>query len=142
ICDSSVSYPNGNCPYGQQLTNQTNFNQWYRDTAGVNLTMVTRLPFAQLSGSTYRYESNSLFPFTNGGWVAQGRETHSSGNNFGFTSEIRYWFEYQGGEVLDFFGDDDLWAFVNGHLAVDVGGLHPQTAGAVTLNAAAASNYA
>ena len=62
-------------------------------------------------------------------------------HNFSFTSEVRYWFKYEAGTTyeLDFVGDDDVWVFINKKLAVDLGGLHPPSAGSVTLTAATAA---
>lgn len=65
----------------------------------------------------------------------------NSGHNFSFTSELRYPFTYQGGEVFSFTGDDDVWAFVNGMLAVDLGGIHVASSKTITLDAAAAQTY-
>ena len=53
--------------------------------------------------------------------------------DYGFTSELRYFFQYKGGERLTFTGDDDVWVYVNGKLAVDLGGLHSQLSGQVVL---------
>lgn len=53
--------------------------------------------------------------------------------NFGFSSELRYFFQYKGGERLTFTGDDDVWVYVNGKLAVDLGGLHSELSGQVVL---------
>lgn len=56
-------------------------------------------------------------------------------HNFYFTTEARYLFRYEGGaETLSFFGDDDVWVFVNGRLVLDLGATHERLQGTVTLN--------
>jgi fibro-slime domain-containing protein len=64
-------------------------------------------------------------------------------HNFLFSSEVQYWFRYDAAAnaTLEFVGDDDMWVFVNGHLAVDLGGVHTPEAGSVTLNAQNATRF-
>ena len=42
--------------------------------------------------------------------------------------------------MLTFNGDDDLWVFINGRLAVDLGGTHVPHTGSITLDANAAAD--
>ncbi|HEY3495326.1 MAG TPA: DUF4215 domain-containing protein [Polyangiaceae bacterium] len=59
----------------------------------------------------------------------------STMHNYSFTTEVKYWFKYTSDmdATLDFTGDDDLWVFLNGHLAVDMGGWHVPTNGTLTI---------
>ncbi len=64
-------------------------------------------------------------------------------HNFYFTSEVLYWFRYDEDTdaTLDFIGDDDVWVFINGKLAVDLGGAHVPEEGSVTINAQSAARF-
>lgn len=115
------------------------FDQWYTDVDKVNVPVVDKISLKRNGTSTsYVFENTAFFPLDNKGWVALGKESLRSGNhNFSFTSEVRYWFEYKESEVLDFYGDDDVWVFINGRLALDLGGVHGPLSGTITLKSKA-----
>ena len=58
----------------------------------------------------------------------------------GFTSEFRTTFKYKGGETFTFEGDDDVWVFVDGKMALDLGGLHQSMQKSFSVDEFAAAN--
>ena len=72
-------------------------------------------------------------PLSNGCWVAA---TPGVKHDSYFTDEARYYFVYDGtaGISLSFYGDDDLFIFINGVLVLDLGGVHQQLPGKVSVN--------
>jgi fibro-slime domain-containing protein len=104
----------------------------------VNQTFPFVLPLAPVGGGVLSFSSASFFPIDGKGFGNSGLDLGNVEHNFHFTFELHVEFAYRGGEVFTFTGDDDLWAFMNGKLALDVGGLHPAQSGTVDLDARAA----
>jgi fibro-slime domain-containing protein len=95
-----------------------------------------------LTDMRYRAKVPEQYGYTGWPWedsVIPGAPAH----DFHFTTEVVYWFKYDASTsaVLDFLGDDDVWVFVNGKLAVDLGGTHVPEAGSVTIDASSAARF-
>jgi fibro-slime domain-containing protein len=119
----------------QAITSAASFLQWYHDTANVNMVVFQTLSLAKQPDDSYLFDSSAFFPLDGLGFGNYA----NSGHNFHFTSEVRHQFTFQGGEVLNFRGDDDVFVFINNKLALDLGGVHGATAGSVTLDPATAT---
>jgi len=122
------------------------FGVWYRTSptlvADGNIEVVQELTLTRPDPlglpNRYRFSSSSFFPVDDLGWELETPPLQelplTNGHNFGFTTEVRYVFVYQGDEVLRFQGDDDLWVFVDGRLCMDIGGIHAAISGVMSFN--------
>ncbi len=129
----------GTSKKGAQLTSKEAFDQWYRDTPDVNLPFEFTVPFVAGADGVSSFASTSFFPIDGRGFGNSGKDTKGVLRNFHFTFELHLEFRYRGGEIFTFTGDDDLWTFINGKLAIDLGGLHPPQSDSVNLDMAAAA---
>jgi len=123
------------------ITSAATFNQWYTTTAGVNLELSKKLQLSESAPGTglFGYDSSAFFPLapTEGfGITPKGNDL---GMNFLFTTEIHVHFTYGRGQKFTFRGDDDMWIFVNGVLALDLGSMHGPAEGTIDFDAQAAS---
>ena len=112
---------------------QQEFDQWYRDVPGVNIALPVEIPLT-LQNGLFTYDNPAFFPID-----GQGHGDEGNIHNYHFTLEIATEFTYHGGEVFTFTGDDDLFTFINGQLAIDLGGVHGPLTGSVNLDEQAAA---
>ena len=123
---------------GNPTTPTTNgkeaFDQWYRDVVGVNLLLDLPITLTPGPNGISTFDDPEFFPIDDQLFGNQGRV-----HNYHFTYEIHTLFTYQGGEVFTFTGDDDLFTFINGKLAINLGGVHGPETAPIDLDAAAGS---
>ncbi|MDX2090412.1 MAG: fibro-slime domain-containing protein [Kofleriaceae bacterium] len=122
-----------NPPAAGLITSATTFAQWYTDVTDVNQRFEQDLVLTETSPGNFVYDDDSYFPIDGMGF---GNENNP--HNYHFTTELHANFTYKGGEVFTFRGDDDVWVFVNGKLAIDIGGVHSANSATIDFDARAA----
>eukprot|EP01052_Picozoa_sp_SAG31_P005093 SAG31_NODE_219_length_19926_cov_4.297297_6_plen_351_part_00 len=126
---------------GKRLTSGAAFDQWYRDSHGINYRLedccdITLTADTSVSPTEYTYESGNgdmgmdFFPADGLGLNDLGYNDH----NFYFTAHWHFIIKYIPGTEFTVRGDDDIWIFIDGHLVVDLGGVHTAAQGQVTLD--------
>lgn len=105
------------------------FDQWFRDVPNVNKAISKTLQLTEVSPGIYQYKNNAFFPIDGQGFGNEGNN-----HNFHFTLEMHTEFVYRGGEIFTFTGDDDLFAYINKKLVIDLGGVHEKLSRTIDLD--------
>ena len=125
-----------------------NFAKWYVDSPGFNLSTPTSLTLAEGPPGTFTFSDSTFFPIDGLLFGDQGRI-----HNYHFTMHLEGLLSFSDptagpDKIFSFTGDDDLWVFVDGKLALDLGGVHGPTSASFTeetlksLGLAAGTSYA
>ncbi|MBL1216365.1 MAG: fibro-slime domain-containing protein [Planctomycetes bacterium] len=113
------------------------FREWFRDTPGTNLSEPLNLTLERVGGTdeqpVYSFMSDAFFPLDG---KLLGNSGGAPDHNFHFTFELHTEFTYLAGsgQVFSFYGDDDVWVYVNDDLVIDIGGVHAKVQQVVELD--------
>jgi len=130
------------------------FSDWFEDKGqDVNRPFLYTMTFVQDDNTgNFEFRENQFFPLDKDkgaskesdsgpdpfGYLQTGTKdgVDLSTHNYGFTLEVHAVFTYKPGthQFLSARGDDDVWAFVNGHRVIDLGGIHSAESDSVSLD--------
>jgi fibro-slime domain-containing protein len=125
---------NGWVPGKRVVWDAESFSAWYNNKEGVNMPVEAELKLVESGPGKLAFDSNAFFPVDGQGFGNTPGQSH----NYSFTTEAHAKFVYEKGQKFTFRGDDDLWIFVNGKLAMDLGGCHAAIQGTIDFDAQAA----
>lgn len=107
------------------------------DTAFKNVVITDSLPFLHTTDSVYQFERSGTNGTPEFFWIDKkgfGNEPAGYQHNYSFTMELHTFFTFKKGLQFDFLGDDDVWAFVNKKLVLDLGGIHNSDSGTIKMD--------
>ena len=130
--------PGGWSGTNPQITSQASFGEWYNTIDGVNVEIELEVELTEIMPGVYSFASDSFYPLTDMGFGNNVTPNWAGATypdrNGSFTTEIHTNFNYEVGQSFTFTGDDDVWVFIDGNLAMDLGGLHGPVNGTIDLD--------
>jgi fibro-slime domain-containing protein len=109
------------------VSGQASFDQWYRDTAGINMHFEQPMPLTENPAGTFTFEDLDFFPLDGLGFPGPRSTVTTS------TSTEVHRFVIAAASSAS--GDDDVWVFVNKKLGLDLGGVHGVQAATIDFDA-------
>lgn len=103
------------------VSSAATFAQWFTDVPGTNVSQRAYLSMTKDSSGVYSFVTSDFTPIDKEMYGNQGVD-----HNRGFTATIDAQATYSKctGQFIEYSGSGDAWIFINGKLALDLGGTH------------------
>lgn len=102
----------------------SSFREWFQTVEGVNKEEHLCQMVEDSRTGTLVFDNKDFFLLDGFGFQDERPNAEGTFHNYYFTMEMHQNFTYHGGEMFSVTGEDDLWVFINGTLAIDFGGIH------------------
>ena len=113
------------------INSAASFYEWFRDVPGVNISKRQTLTLTRAADDMPEYATEAFYPIDG---RLYGNEGGSRNAYFTFEIEADFTYEECAGQVFEIEADDDVWVFINGQLAIDLGGMRSGVSQAIELD--------
>ncbi len=104
------------------ISSESSFDEWFRTLVGVNQTIGHPITLTKDVLGVYSYLDDAFYPIDD---RLMGNEGDAHNNHFTYTIAGTFDYSECAGQFVEFEGGDGAWIYIDGRLALDLGGMRP-----------------